>query len=295
MFSRADVVADPFSLLERTDIDAVSIASPDDAHYAQIVAAIESDKHVFVEKPVCLEPAQLADIRQRLKRRPHLKFSSNLILRLSPRFQDIRRRAQDGAIGRPYFLEADYCYGRIHKILDGWRGRIPNYSVMLGGGVHMVDLLLWISGRRVTEVAALGNEICTRGTSFKNDDLTVAILRLEDGQIAKVSANFGCVMPHFHRMIIYGTHGTLENELRAVRFWNSREPAAMPQHIETAYPGIRKGALVQNFIDAVVEGAPLVVPPDEVFHCMSVCFAIDAAKAARKTIALNCADADRFS
>lgn len=290
LFPNAEIVADPFTLLARPDIDSVSIASPDDAHYKQVIAAIDSGKHVFVEKPVCLNAVELADIRQRLQRRPELKFSSNLILRLSPRFQDIRERARSGAIGRPYYLEADYCYGRIHKIIDGWRGRIPNYSVMLGGGVHVVDLLLWITGKRVTEVTAFGNNHCTQGTSFGSDDLTVAILRFDGGQIAKVTANFGCVMPHFHRMLIYGTGGTLENDVAAVRVWKSRNPGVMPEQIETPYPGVEKGALVRNFIDAVLGTAPLAVPHDEVFYCMSICFAIDSAKAAGRAIVLERAD-----
>ena len=51
-----------------------------------------------------------------------------------------------GDLGRVYYMEADYNYGRIHKIVDGWRGAIDYYSVFLGGAVHMVDLLLWLTG-----------------------------------------------------------------------------------------------------------------------------------------------------
>ena len=74
-------------ILEDPEINVVSIASYDNYHYDQIIKAIEHNKHVFVEKPVCLHEHELVHIRALLKEKPHLKLSSNLILRMSPRFR----------------------------------------------------------------------------------------------------------------------------------------------------------------------------------------------------------------
>lgn len=289
-FPDVEIMEDPFALLSRDDIDAVSIASPDDAHFDQIIAAIDTGKHVFVEKPVCLSWAELVEIRRRLRMQPHLVFSSNLILRLSPRFQDIHMRLLSGEIGQPYYLEADYCYGRINKLIDGWRGKISNYSVMLGGGVHVIDLLLWMTQRRVVQVAAFGNNICTQGTQVQFDDLTAAILQFDDGRVAKVSANFGSVMPHFHRLQIYGTRGTIENDFGAARLWLSRDPEISPSSLSTPYPGVQKGAMVSNFVDAIQDGTPLIVAQEDLFHLMAVCFAIDSAKASASVTSVKCID-----
>ncbi|MGH3051197.1 MAG: Gfo/Idh/MocA family protein, partial [Gaiellaceae bacterium] len=43
---------DPDELLTDPEIDAVSIASYDDAHFAQVRTALAHGKHVFVEKPL---------------------------------------------------------------------------------------------------------------------------------------------------------------------------------------------------------------------------------------------------
>lgn len=274
-----DVLADPFELICRDDIDVVSIASPDDAHYAQIVAAIGHGKHLFVEKPLCLRRDEFDDIRRRLKTRGDLVLSSNLILRAAPRFLDLRRRIREGELGEVYCLEADYNYGRIHKIISGWRGRIPEYSVMLGGGVHVVDLLLWLTGKRVVEVAAFGNGICTRGTAFRGPDAVLAILRFEDQTMAKVTANFGCVFPHFHRVLVYGTQGTFENGMDHARLWRSRERDVAPERLDTAYPGAAKGELIPGFVERVLRGTPAAVSEDDVMRSMEVCFAIDRAVA----------------
>ena len=273
-----ELMEDPFALLARDDIDVVSIASPDDVHYEQILAAIEHGKHLFVEKPLCLRAEEFTEIRARLKG-SRLALSCNLILRCAPRFLDLRRRIAAGELGELYCLEADYNYGRIHKIISGWRGRIPNYSVMLGGGVHVVDLLLWLTGKRVVEVAAFGNGICTRGTAFDGPDAVLAILRFEDQSMAKVTANFGCVYPHFHRLLVYGTQGTFENGMDHGRLWRSRDRDQSPERLETAYPGAAKGELIPGFVERILRGTPAAVTEEDVMRTMQVCFAIDRAVA----------------
>ena len=88
--------------------------------------------------------------------------------------------------------------------------------------------MTWLAGERVAEVAAFGNRIATAGTGFRFDDMVVAILRFESGLVGKVAANFGCVFPHFHLLLVYGTAATFENGFEGGRIWNSREPDAAP-------------------------------------------------------------------
>ncbi|MHC4911259.1 MAG: Gfo/Idh/MocA family protein [Planctomycetota bacterium] len=203
---------DPETVLTDPAIDVVSIASYDDAHAEQILTALRHGKHVFVEKPVCLRADEADAIGAALDERPHLRFGSNLILRASPRFRRLREMIATGALGDLFHIEAAYNYGRLQKITDGWRGRLPYYSVMLGGGVHMADLLLWLTGRRVVEVSAFGNAIASRGTDFRFNDLVTGIVRFDDGMTAALTANFGCVLPHGHALSVYGTAGTFVND-----------------------------------------------------------------------------------
>src|SRR3989338_80646 len=79
------VLADP-------NIDIVSIASYDNYHYDQIVTAIKHDKHIFVEKPLCLYEEEARHIRSLLEAKPHLKMYSNLILRRSPLFRLLKQK-----------------------------------------------------------------------------------------------------------------------------------------------------------------------------------------------------------
>lgn len=263
-------------ILDNPEIDIVSIASYDNYHYEQIIKAINNDKHVFVEKPLCLYEKEARHIRSLLKAKPKIKLSSNLILRMSPRFRQLRQMIKKGRLGSLFYLEGDYNYGRLDKITGGWRGKIDFYSVVYGGGIHIIDLLLWLTGDLIVEVKAYGNHIASGG-KFRYNDMAVCILKFKSGIIGKIAVNFGCVFPHFHALSIYGTKATFINGPKNGFLFKSRDPNREPQKIRTLYPGIHKGGLIYGFIDSILDGRPAEVTEENVFRAMSVSFAVEKA------------------
>jgi predicted dehydrogenase len=278
------------ALIDDPGVQIVSIASYDDAHYGQLCRAIDAGKHAFVEKPICTTEEELADLRARLGRRPELHVSSNLILRKAPRFADLKARVERGALGRVYYLEGDYDYGRLHKLDGTWRGTTPGYSVVLGGAVHLVDLLLWLmAGRTPVEAMAMGNRISSAEArlSFAQSDLVAALVRFDDGAIAKISANFGCVRPHFHRVSVYGTLGTFENGPDDGRYWSQHDPGIQPERASLPYPGAAKGDLIPGFVDAILGRARGEITKAEILSCMTVCMAIERASRTGRPVAIG--------
>jgi len=268
---------DAQKILADPSIDVVSVASYDDVHFEQIMLALQNGKHVFAEKPMVLFEDQAKQIRAALRSRPELRLSSNLVLRQSPRFLEVKRLIDQGAMGELFYLEADYNFGRLQKITDGWRGKLEFYSAVHGGGVHMVDLLLWLTNDEVVEVGAFGNSIASRGSSFKEHDMVVSILKLRSGLVAKMAVNFGCVFPHFHVLNVYGTKATFMNDRAAGRLYSSREPGTEPALITSDYPGVHKAALIPSFLDSILGQERALVTEEDVFRTLSVCFAIERA------------------
>lgn len=280
------LTTDALALLDDPQIDAVSIASYDDAHYSQILRAFGKGKHVFVEKPLCLYRNELDGIRAEWEKAGgRLRLSSNLILRKSPRFVRLRERLRGGELGTPYYMEAEYNYGRAWKITEGWRGKIPFYSVVHGGAIHLIDLLLWLTGKKIVEAQAFGNHIATAGTAFRHNDLVAALLRFDDGAIAKVSANFGSMIPHIHALAVHGTVGSFVQGLdgRALLF-HSRDPNVAPQVDDTAYPGAAKGDMLPAFVKSILDGGDPEVSEREVFAAMFVSLAIEEASRQNSTV-----------
>jgi predicted dehydrogenase len=274
-FPTAAQTNDAAQLLADRSIQIVSIASYDNCHHQQVTEALGNGKHVFVEKPLCLNQHEFDDIKSALAHHPKLVLSSNLILRKSPRFAELKQLIREGHFGDIYSVEGDYLYGRLHKIVSGWRGEIEGYSVMHGGGIHLIDLLLWLLEEPVVEVTAMGNTIAARGSGFRYNDMVASLLRFRNGAIGKVCANFGCVHPHFHALTIYGTKATYVNGAEAALLYTSRDPDDVPTRLTTAYPGTHKGDLIDSFVDAVRGGSLPEVPASDVLRAMAVSLAID--------------------
>jgi predicted dehydrogenase len=244
--------------LGRDDIDIVSIASFDDAHFGQVISALSAGKHVFVEKPLCRTANELAQIKATLKANESLHLASNLVLRGADLYRWLRDEIAAGAFGDIYAFDGDYLYGRLHKIMEGWRGDTDDYSVMLGGGIHMIDLMLWLTGQRPVSVQAVGNRICTRGTGFAFDDFTAATMTFESGMVGRITANFGCVHRHQHVVRLFGTRKTFIHDDVGPRIMTARDPlepghaVAPVEPIGLASKPAHKGALIPAFVEGIV-------------------------------------------
>jgi predicted dehydrogenase len=192
-----------------------------------------------------------------------------------------------GDLGTPYYAEADYNYGRLSKIIDGWRGQADYYSVVHGGAIHMLDLLFWIFGERQVAVTAFGNSVATRGTAFRFKDCVTALLKFPSGLMAKVTANFGCVMPHHHNLTVYGTSATFVHDQLGARLYTSRDPASVAQAVDDAYLGPAKGDMLPSFVAAILDGGKPEVSADDVLETMAVSLAIEKAAELEQTVTIQ--------
>jgi predicted dehydrogenase len=245
--------------IERSDIDVVSIASFDDVHFEQVTRSFAAGKHVFVEKPLCRSADELSEIRAWLKRSPQLRLASNLVLRGADLYRWLRAEIKSGAFGEIYAFDGDYLYGRLHKLTSGWRGERGGYSVMLGGGIHVIDLMLWLTNQQPKSVTAVSNRIVTRDTSFRSDDFSAGTFVFPSGMIGRITANFGCVHRHQHVVRIFGTKKSFVLDDMGPRVMIARDPVMpgtpveAPERISLATKPDHKGVLIPSFVRAIRE------------------------------------------
>lgn len=253
VFPDSAVATSYAELLDRPDVDVISIASFDDAHYEHVVQALQAGKHLFVEKPLCRTLDELTHIRDLwAAAEGKLKLRSNLVLRSAQLYRWLRERIKSGELGELYAFDGDYLYGRLHKITEGWRGAVQDYSVMQGGGIHLVDLLLWLTGQRPESVSTHGNRLCTAKTSFKYNDFSAASFEFPSGLIARITANYGCVHRHHHIMRVFGTEATFLYDDAGARLHQSRDPLQLAATIEAEPLPDGKGSLIPDFVSAIL-------------------------------------------
>lgn len=270
---------------EDPDIEAVSICSYDDCHAEQSISALTHGKHVFIEKPIVLFRAE----EERLLRAQQDSgrfISSNLILRTSPRFVEIKRMIDGGEFGEIFYMEGDYLHEILWKITTGWRGHMPYYSTVFGGGIHLVDLMRWLIHEEVTEVCGMGSKILTRATDYKFDDTFVHVLRFAGGSLAKTVSTLGPKRTKFHALNVYGTKLSFINDRPHGKLFRGDRPE--DETVMTAsYPEGNKGDLIPDFIDAICGGREPMVSTRDVFRVMDICFAMMDSVAQRRTVPVS--------
>tara|TARA_R110001592_G_scaffold161973_1_gene394885 strand:+ start:31608 stop:32606 length:999 start_codon:yes stop_codon:yes gene_type:complete len=268
--SYEQILADP-------EVDAISIATFDHLHYGEVCRALDMGKHVFVEKPLCRTAAEVDEIATRWDRagRPHLR--SNLVLRGAPVYGWLKGVIADGAFGEIYAFDGDYLYGRLEKITEGWRKDVPDYSVMEGGGVHIIDLMLWLMGETPASVVAAGSKIATRGTGFQYDDFMAATFTFDSGAVGRITANFGCVHPHHHVIRVFGTKATFIYDDQGPRLFRNRADGTQAEKLDLSPLPTGKGVLIPDFIQAIQTGADPAPAAEREFDLIRVIAAADKA------------------
>lgn len=291
-FSSAD------EMLATTELDAIAVASYDWDHAQTIASCLELGIHVFAEKPLGTRIDDYQAIARCLNSNPRLRMTTNTLLRRSPRFAWLKKEIESGQLGKVFHVQADYLYGRLSKLTHGWRGTNPEYSVTLGGTIHMVDLLIWLVGERPVSVTAVGSNagVNDSSTNFAGHSLRAGLLSFASGLTASVSANFASVGPHFHRLDVYGTEATFMN-LPTVSQTDTSVPGSAglllrgadpgtAQAVDVPYPAVSKGVLIPEFNRAILGKGQSPISEQEALDAFAVCLALDESVRVSKPISI---------
>jgi predicted dehydrogenase len=163
-------------ILEKKDVDAVTIATPDHWHTPMAIDALKAGKHVYVEKPCSHNPAEGALLVAAQRKYGQL-VQIGTQQRSSPHTIEIVQRIHSGEFGRPYYAKAWYSntresigHGKPAPVpaqldWDLWQGPAPRRQYRdnvqpynwhwfrawgtgetLNNGTHEVDVSRWALG-----------------------------------------------------------------------------------------------------------------------------------------------------
>lgn len=136
---------DPQSLFDDDRVELVSICTPTDTHVTLACAALSSGKHVLLEKPVALEPRDIARISDAARASGRLCMPA-MCMRFWPGWTWLREAIHDGR------------YGRLSSLVLTRIGAMPGWSrsfygdVSRSGGaivdlhIHDTDFIVWCFG-----------------------------------------------------------------------------------------------------------------------------------------------------
>ena len=280
-----DCCSDYLSLLTRSDIDAVIVASPDQFHCEQTIAALETGRHVLCEKPMAIN---LQECKQMVaaSKRTGKKLMVGQIGRYAPGFIAAKAMIARGEIGSLFFVESEYAHDyTYYPGVDNWRkDPIRLRQPVLGGGCHAVDLLRWIAGNPLQVNAYANRKVLT---DWPVDDCSVAIMKFPYGVIGKVFVSIGCKREYTMRSAFYGTEGTIiadNTSPHITVFKNNINPeggllaGANDQSLGIAYPvniqNHNTAGEITEFVDIILNDKPVMTDGVEGASTVAVCMAM---------------------
>ena len=194
-------------LLALDEIQAVYIASPVFCHKEQAFAAAKAKKDILLEKPVGLTADEAEEIATFCEEQG-VKLGVGFMMRFHAYHQKMKELVQSGKIGEIVSARAQLtCW--YPEMENCWRQdmSLSGGGAMMDMGVHCIDLIRYITGLEVQEVAGIcGNQIFKYGV----EDAGGVVMRLENGAIAYVDAAFNIPDDAAKCKIeFYGTKGSI--------------------------------------------------------------------------------------
>jgi len=272
-------------MLEKEDLDGVSICTPNIFHKEQAIESMKAGAHVLVEKPAATTLKDAYEMVQTAK-----KYNKVLVVgfqnRFNPKTLYLKKLVEEGVLGEIYYVKAKYLRRR----------GIPNWGVFIkkdlqGGGalidvgVHVIDLALYLIGFP-TPVSVTGKtytkfgrnpEVAKRGgwkpEEFTVEDLAVGLVKFENGLTMLIEASWALnLRDNEVNVELYGTKaGVSYNPLEVYKEFNGvlvNESPIIMQKVNTQYMKVLK------FIESIKTGKSLYTPGREILITQAIIEAI---------------------
>lgn len=169
------------AILRRSDVKAVSVATPDFAHGEIALAAIEAGKDVLVEKPLATTIAECEEILA-AQAKQGVKLMVDFHNRWNLPFVNLRRAIAAGELGSILMLNIRLNDTRfVPTRMLSWAAKSSPLHFL---GSHVVDLIRFLSGATVTRVFSVSRSVVLKGMGIDTPDFSQSLLELSTGGTA---------------------------------------------------------------------------------------------------------------
>jgi len=198
------------SLLTSDKVDAIDICVPTPFHKPYIIKALEGNKHVFCEKPLCMNMDEAIEIKDVVRKTDRVLMVGYLY-RFHPAFQFVKKVLDENIIGNPHF--AIFRLGGRGSHMP-WKHKKDN-----GGGailemmVHKLDLIVWYF-EKITKSEFLINDVVIKsreigGRKYRVNAEDLVLLDIKAGK-TKILCESDLISPSYMNYIeIHGDNGSL--------------------------------------------------------------------------------------
>lgn len=211
-FNIKERYADYIELLEKSEVDAVIVATPTDTHKEVAIASLKSKKDVLVEKPLARsfkEAKPIVDAAKKNKK----KIMVGMNLRYRPDTMLLRSILSAGEIGDPFYVKSRWI--RRQSSIEKWftKKEVSGGGVIIDLSISLLDLSLWLLG--YPPVESVNTQSYYQNTKTV-EDTSISFLRCKNSSVINIETSWSLhVEKDVFNLAVYGTNGTASiNPLR---------------------------------------------------------------------------------
>ncbi len=253
-----DVYLDFKEMVSKADIDAVAIVTTSGEHCWQIEYALDSNKHVFSDKPLGVTVEQCKQAEKAVKRHKDLTFFLGFMRRFDPSYAYAKKKIEEGSIGTPYMVKATGI--DPESLVEGAIKFAPTSGgIFIDMAIHDIDLMRWFLGSDPTEVYALGTTFKHPEFKAANDDETgTAMYKCKNGALGFIHVGRTAAHGYHVETEIIGTEGSLRvSPVPSKNLCMIYNKEGAVQECVSGFPERFKESYLlemQNFIDCIQKG-----------------------------------------
>jgi len=248
------VYKDYRDMLKNETLDGVVVLSPHYVHYEQNAAALAKGLHVLSEKPmVCTIKHAKSLIAKAKKAKRVLMISYQR--HYEPNFRYVRDQIAKGAIGEVQYVQAIQCQEWLRAVHGTWRQIMAEScgGQLNDSGSHLIDIVMWITGMKVTEVFAKCDNF---GTEV--DINSTLAMKFENGALGSMSVIGNAPCWHEDHTIV-GSKGAFYIRQGGVEEMIRQD--AKGKKIKIKFPKYSKNP-DSNFVDCILGKDVPQTPPE---------------------------------
>lgn len=173
---------DVYNMLDREEIDAVSIATPEQHRYELAVACAQAGKHLMLEKPLAPTLSEVDRLIEEVEA-TGVTTTVNFILRSDPRYLRAKWAMSDGTVGEPCTV-----FARRRGTSLGAETYGPWTDLLISTALHDIDVMVWLNDCEVERVHAEG--VVKRSAEWGHEDAVAAVLRFANGAVGLLETSW---------------------------------------------------------------------------------------------------------
>jgi predicted dehydrogenase len=268
-FPGAKVYPSLEAMLGAEKLDVAAVTNDNGGRAAAIVACAERGINVIAEKPFAINRRDMERVRETAARKK-IALGTILPMRFSPHYMAMHNAVKEGTLGEVVQVAGQKSYKAAADVK--WRLQRETYgSTMLWIGIHMIDLMLFTTGRDIRETASWQTRVGMPELK-EQENVSVSMFRFDNGALGELRMDYlrsqKAATHGDDRLRIAETRGIIEwdHDRGLVLMTADRAPGRLDQLPPP-------GSVFIDFLESVYNGKPSMLPPADIWRSNEVTMA----------------------